>query len=89
MTKFSNKSKKFQFGPFLVQFPDFWGKMFFFQKFSTLTCTISYGFQTKCKNLEKTDDQILKRSLDRQTDNQTLFHDTLLTTIRGPTNQYF
>ena len=69
MTKFFNKSKKIQFAPFLIQFPDF-GEQCFLPKKSTLTFTNSFG-------------------LDRRTDNQILFHDTLLITIRGPTDEHF
>ena len=48
----------------------------------------SYGFLTPCLNLEKTNDLIPRKRLERRTDGwkdrQTLFHRTLLASAVGP-----
>ena len=67
MTKFFNKSKNPAFGPFLVHFPNFGGK-FFLPENLTLSRTASYGFPKPCPNLQKTNDRILRKCLERKTD---------------------
>ena len=73
--------------PFLVHFPNFWGKNFFPEN-PALSRTTSYEFLAPCQNLEKTNDAILRkrpdRQKDRRTDGQNLFYKTLPTTARGP-----
>ena len=71
---------------FLVHFPNFGGKTFFPENLAL------YGFLPQCQNLEKTNDAILRKCLDRWKDRgmegwkdkQTLFYRTLLATTGGP-----
>ena len=75
----------------MTHFPKFWGKKIFLA-YMALSCTTSYGFLAPCQNLEKTNDAIPRKCLDRQKDGRkdgwkgrwTLFHRTLPATIRGP-----
>ena len=75
------------FGPFLVHFPNFWDK-----KIIQENPTLSHTTLAPYKNLEKTNDAIPRKRLDRRTDGrtdgwkdrQTLFHRTLPATARGP-----
>ena len=68
MTKFFNKLKKTPvFGPFLVNFCNFWGKKFFPENLA-LSCTDSYGFLALCQNLEKTNATIPRKQTDRWKD---------------------
>ena len=83
---FSTNSKNPVFGLFLVHFPNFGGKIFFPENLAL------YGFLPQCQNLEKTNDAILRKCLDRWKDRgmegwkdkQTLFYRTLLATTGGP-----
>ena len=83
----------------MAHFPHFWGKKNFLEN-AALSCTSSYGFLAPCQNLEKVNDTIQRKCLDRwtegqtegwtegqenrQKDGQTLFYRTLLATIGGP-----
>ena len=70
MTKFFNIFKKKPvFGPFLAHFPNFWRN--FFLENRALSSTTSYGFVASCQNLEKTNDSIPRKHLDRQKDRRT------------------
>ena len=57
MTKFFEKFKSSAFGPFWVQI---------FLENSALSNTISYGFLVPCQNLEKFNDTIQRKRLDRR-----------------------
>ena len=67
------------------------GQNFFFWKI-WLSHTTSHGFQAPCQNLEKTNNTVPTKHLDRrmdsgtkrQKDRQTLFHRILPATARGP-----
>ena len=70
MTKFFNRFKKLSktvFDPFLVHFPNFFGKIFFLEN-PVLLRTTSYGFLVPCLNLEKTNDTIPRKRLERRKD---------------------
>ena len=67
MTKFFNKFKEPVFGPLLVHFLNFRGKIFFLEN-PALSCTTSYGFLAPCQNLEKINDTIPRKCPDRQKD---------------------
>ena len=67
---------------FLANFPYFGGKKNFSWKI-WLSRTTSYGFLAPCKNLEKVNDTIQRKYLDRRKDGQTLFYRTLPATARG------
>ena len=81
--------------PFLVHFPNFWDKKKKFPEHSALSHTTSYGFLAPCQNLEKTNDTIPRKWLDRRKDGQkdgwkdrrkdrqTLTYRTLPATARG------
>ena len=83
MAKFSNKLKKPCFWPI---FPILGAKKIFL----ALSHTISYRFLAPCQNLEKVNDTIQRKRLDRRkdgrTDRQTLFYRTLPATAGGPKN---
>ena len=66
MNKFSNKFKK---PIFWVHFPNFWDKKIFLES-PALSHTTSYGFLTPCQNLEKVNDIIQRKRLDRQEEGQ-------------------
>ena len=51
------------FAPFLVHFPNFWGKKSFLENLA-LSYTNSYGFLASCQNLEKTNDTIPRKRTD-------------------------
>ena len=92
MTKFSNKLKKNPvFGPFWAHFPNFGGKKFFLE-YPALSNTTWHGILPPCQNLEKINNTIprkrLDRSKDRRTDGQTLFYRTLSAIARGPISEY-
>ena len=55
------------FGPFLAHFPNFLSKKKIFWKIR-LPRTTSYGFLASCQNLEKTNDTIPRKRLDRWKD---------------------
>ena len=82
MTKIFNKFKKHVFGPFLVHFPNFWGKKKFSGKFGL--SRMSYGFLAPCQNFEKTNDAIPRKRPDRRKDGQILFHRTIPPTAGDP-----
>ena len=71
-------------------FPNFGAKFFFWKIW--LSHTTSHGFQAPCQNLEKTNNTVPTKHLDRrmdsgtkrQKDRQTLFHRILPATARGP-----
>ena len=66
MTKFFNILKKTPvFGPFLAHFANFGGKNIFLEN-PALSCTT--GFLVSCQNLEKTNDTIPRKCLDRRKD---------------------
>ena len=75
-------SKRPVFSPFWVNFPNFWGKFFFWEIW--LSHATLYGFLAPCQNLEKTNDTIPTKHLDRwkdrwkdkQKDEQTLVYST-------------
>ena len=50
---------------FLAHFPNFLGKKDFLEN-PALSRTISYGFLASCQNLEKTNDTIPRKRLDRR-----------------------
>ena len=64
-------------------FPIFGGKIFFPEN-PVLSRTTPYEFLAPCQNLEKINDTIPRKCLDRQKDGQILFHRTLPATARGP-----
>ena len=68
------------FGPFLPIFR----AMRIFLKNPALTRTTSRDFLSPCQKLEKTNDQIPRKLLNRRTDGQTLFHRTLPAAAGGP-----
>ena len=70
MTKFSNKFKKPCFWPILGPFSQFWGEKIFLEN-PALSCTTSYGFLAPCENLEKVNNVIQRKHLDRQKDGRT------------------
>ena len=51
--------------PFLVHFPNFGGKKMFLEN-PALSRTTSHGFLASCQNLEKTNDTIPRKSLEKQ-----------------------
>ena len=67
MTKFSNKFKKPCFWPI---FPIFGAKKIFLEN-PALSRTTSYGFLAPCQNLEKVNDTIQRKRLDRWRERQT------------------
>ena len=78
--------------PFLeVHSPNFGGKKFFLEN-PALSHTTSYGFWVPCQNLDKTNDTIPRKCLDRRKegpkDGQTLFYRTLQATAGGPIRKY-
>ena len=88
MTKYSNKLKKPCFWPISDPFSQFWGQKIFFPENPALPSTNSYGFLATCQNLEKSNDTIPRKHLDRREDGKmegqrTLFHRTLLATTWG------
>ena len=83
MTEFSNKFKKPCFWPILGHFPNFGGKKNFPGKSGSVTST-PYGFLAPCQNLEKVNDTIQRKCLDRWKDGQTLFYRAIPATIGGP-----
>ena len=64
MRKFFSKFKKPCCWPFLAHFPKFLENL-------ALSHTTSYGFLAPCKNLEKPDDAIPRKSMERQKDRRT------------------
>ena len=62
MTKFSNKFKKLCFWP---SFPIFGAKNIFLEN-PALSSTTSYEFLAPCQNLEKVNDMIQRKCVDRQ-----------------------
>ena len=56
----------------------------FFPENPTPSHTTSCEFLAPCQNLDKINDAIPRKCLDRQKDRQTLFHRTLPATARGP-----
>ena len=83
MTKFYNKFKK----PFFLPiFPIFGAKKILLKNLA-LSHTTSYGFLTPCQNLEKVNDTIQRKCLDRRKDRETLYYRTLPATARGPKNE--
>ena len=89
MTQFSNKFKKLCFWPI---FPIFGAKNIFLEN-SALSRTTSYEFLAQCQNLEKVNDIIQRKRLDRRKDGrkdgQNLFYRTLPATAGGPKNIYY
>ena len=61
MTKIFQYFQKTLFLAHFEQFSQFWGEKTFFR-------TTSYGFQASCRNLEKTNDTIPRKRLDRRID---------------------
>ena len=57
------------FGPFWAHFPNFWGKKSFPGKSGSVPTT-SYGFLAPCQKLEKVNDTIQRKCLDRRKDRQ-------------------
>ena len=98
MPQFSNKFKKLCFWPI---FPILGAKKIFLESLA-LSRTTSYGFLAPCQNLEKVNDTIQRKRLDRcmegrtngwmdgwkegWKDGQTLFYKTLLATVGGSIN---
>ena len=71
MTQFFNKLKKTLFlARFWHIFPIFGAKKIFLEN-PTLSCTTSYGFLTPCQNLQKVNDAIQRKCLDRRKDGRT------------------
>ena len=70
MNKFSNKLKKPCFWHILGPFSQFWGQKKIFLENPALSCTTSDGFLAPCQNLEKVNDTILRKRLDRWKDRQ-------------------
>ena len=76
-------------------FPIFWAKNFFLENLA-LSRTTSYGFLVSCQNLEKTNNTIPRKRLDRRTegqkdgrkDRQTLLHRTLPANAGGPIKKF-
>ena len=66
MTQSSNKFKK----PFLTHFPNVWDKKIFLENLA-LSCTTSYVFLAPCQNLEKVNNTIQRKCLDRRTEGWT------------------
>ena len=66
MTKFSNKFKKPYFWPILGPFSPIYGAKKIFLENLALSHTTSYGFLAPCQNLEKVNDTIQRKRLDRQ-----------------------
>ena len=64
MTKFFNKFKKL---PFLVHFPNFWGKIFFPEN-PPLSHKTSYWFLAPCQNLENSNQKRLDKPKDGRKD---------------------
>ena len=101
MTKFSNKLKKSCFWLILGPFSQFFGekKKKKIPRKSSLSHTTSYKFLAPCQILEKINDTIPRKRLDRrmdgrmegQKDGQALFYRTLPATAGGPktTNVYY
>ena len=92
MTKFSNKFKKTLFlACFEPIFPIFGATKIFLENLA-LSHTTSFGFLAPCQNLEKANDIIQRKCLDkrkdgrtnRRSDRQTLFYRTLATNTREP-----
>ena len=96
MTNFSNKFKKTLFLAHLWHiFPIFGAKKVFLEN-PPLSRTTSYGFLTPCQNLEKVNDAIQRKRLDRRKDKrtdgqkngrtvgQTLFYRNFPATTEGP-----
>ena len=67
MTKFFNKFKKPCFMPILGPFSSFLGQIFFPEISSSVTYNF-YGFLKPSKHLEKTNDTIPKKCLERRKD---------------------
>ena len=67
MTQFFNIFKKPVFGPF----SQFWRQKNFFPENPALSRTTSYGFLASCQNLEKTNDKIPTKRLERRKDRRT------------------
>ena len=70
MTQFSNKFKKLCFWSIFGPFSPFLGQKLFSWKI-WLSRTTSYGFLAPCQNLEKVNDKIQRKCLDRQKDGRT------------------
>ena len=85
MTQFPNKFKKPYFWPI---FPIFGAKNIFLENLA-LSCTTSYGFLATCQNLEKVNDTIQRKRLERWKDGQTLFYRTLLATAGGLKSHFY
>ena len=64
MIKFADKFKK----PFLVHFPNFESKKKLFSENLALLSKTSCEFLAPCQNVEKTDNTIPRKPLDRQKD---------------------
>ena len=83
MTQFSNKFKKPCFWPIFTIF----GAKKIFLENPTLSRTTSYGFLAPSQNLEKVNDTIQRKRLDRRTEGwkhrQILFYRTLAATTGG------
>ena len=71
MAKFFVKLKKPCFWPIFCQFSQFWGQKKFFLENLALSCTTSYGVLAPYQNLEKTNDIIPRKHLDRRIDERT------------------
>ena len=67
MTKFLNKLKENCVWPIFRSFSQFLGQKNYFWK-NRLPCTTSYGFLAPCQNLEKTNDTIPRKHMDRWKD---------------------
>ena len=85
MIQFSNKFKK---PCFWSIFPILGAKKIFLEN-PALSRTTSYGFVATCQNLEKINNTIQRKRLDRQKDRRTdtLFYKTLPATVGGPKTQ--
>ena len=65
MTKCFNVFKKSYFWPIFGQFSQFLGQNFFLLENPALLCITSYEFLASCQNLQKNNDTIPKKRLDR------------------------
>ena len=77
MTKFFNIFKENLFLAHFCLIFQFSGQKKFFLENPALSRTTSRGFLAPCQNLEKTNDTIVRKRLDRRKDRQTLLHRNL------------
>ena len=83
---FNKLKKKPIFGPILTHFPNVWSKRGFSKKIRFCHTQRHLGFYHHAKNLEKTNDPIPRKHLERGKDGQNLFRRACRAAAAGPIN---